>query len=74
MSLITALNRRYATKAFDATKKLPEDIVAQLFALLRLSPSSTNIQPWHFIVASSDERQQNTQCIACCVVLCTHAD
>lgn len=55
MSLITALNRRYATKAFDATKKLPEDIVAQLFALLRLSPSSTNIQPWHFIVASSDE-------------------
>lgn len=55
MSLITALNRRYATKAFDATKKLPESIVEQLFALLRLSPSSTNIQPWHFIVASSDE-------------------
>ena len=55
MQLIDALNRRYATKAFDATKKLPEARVEQLLALLRLSPSSTNIQPWHFIVASTDE-------------------
>ena len=55
MQLTDALNRRYATKAFDATKKLPETVVEQLFALLRLSPSSTNIQPWHFIVASTDQ-------------------
>lgn len=55
MQLTDALNRRYATKAFDATKKLPEAVVEQLFALLRLSPSSTNIQPWHFIVASTEQ-------------------
>ncbi len=55
MQLIDALNRRYATKAFDATKKLPEAVVEQLFALLSLSPSSTNIQPWHFIVASTEQ-------------------
>ena len=55
MQLIAALNRRYATKAFDASKKLPDALVEQLFALLRLSPSSTNLQPWHFIVASTDE-------------------
>lgn len=55
MQLTEALQRRYATKAFDNTKKLPEDVVEQLFTLLRLSPSSTNIQPWHFIVASTDE-------------------
>lgn len=55
MPVIKALNRRYATKAFDAAKKLPEEVVEQLLALLRLSPSSTNIQPWHFIVASTDE-------------------
>ena len=54
MQLIEALSRRYATKAFDPTKKLPQEVVEQLLALLRLSPSSTNIQPWHFIVASSD--------------------
>ncbi|MDY0249800.1 MAG: oxygen-insensitive NAD(P)H nitroreductase [Pseudomonas sp.] len=55
MPLIDALNRRYATKAFDTAKKLPEQVVEQLLALLRLSPSSTNIQPWHFIVASTEE-------------------
>ncbi len=55
MQLTEALHRRYATKAFDSAKKLPEAVVEQLFALLRLSPSSTNIQPWHFIVASSAE-------------------
>ncbi len=55
MQLTEVLTRRYATKAFDATRKLPEAVVEQLFALLRLSPSSTNIQPWHFIVASTDE-------------------
>lgn len=55
MQLTDALNRRYATKAFDATKKLPEAVVEQLFALLRVSPSSTNIQPWHFIVASTEQ-------------------
>lgn len=55
MQLTDVLNRRYATKAFDASKKLPEAVVEQLFALLRLSPSSTNIQPWHFIVASTEE-------------------
>lgn len=54
MQLTEALTRRYATKAFDPTKKLPEAVVAQLFALLRLSPSSTNVQPWHFIVASTE--------------------
>lgn len=55
MSLINALTRRYATKAFDAAQPLPEEVVEKLFELLRLSPSSTNIQPWHFIVASTPE-------------------
>lgn len=55
MQLIEALQRRYATKAFDSTKKLPNVVIEQLFALLRLSPSSTNIQPWHFVVASTEE-------------------
>ena len=55
MQLIEALSRRYATKAFDPMKKLPQEVVEQLLAVLRLSPSSTNIQPWHFIVASTDE-------------------
>ena len=55
MPLINALTRRYATKAFDASQPLSAEVVEKLFDLLRLSPSSTNIQPWHFIVASTPE-------------------
>ena len=55
MNLIKTLNWRYSTKEFDPNKKVSEEDFKQIKALLRMSPSSTNIQPWHFIIASSDE-------------------
>lgn len=54
MSLLEALHRRYTTKAYDPARPLPQDVVAQLLEALRLSPSSVNAQPWHFVVAASD--------------------
>lgn len=39
---------RYTTKKYDATKKIPEELVAGLKEILRLSPSSINSQPWRF--------------------------
>lgn len=47
--------KRYSTKAFDPTRKVPDEIIAHLRELARFSPSSVNSQPWHFVVASSDE-------------------
>ncbi len=55
MDILTALKTRYSTKEFDPTKKLTEEQIAQLEQLLVLSPSSTNIQPWHFVLATTDE-------------------
>ncbi len=55
MEVINILEKRYSTKEFDATKKLSNTQLEQIEDLLQLSPSSTNIQPWHFIVASSQE-------------------
>lgn len=46
---------RYATKEFDREKKIDEKTTEKIKALLRLSPSSTNIQPWYFLMATSDE-------------------
>jgi nitroreductase/dihydropteridine reductase len=46
---------RYTTKVFDPVRKIPEATLAQLCTLLRNSPSSVNSQPWHFLVASSEE-------------------
>ncbi len=55
MSILEVLKTRYSTKKFDRTKKLTEEQISQLEDILQLSPSSTNIQPWYFIIATSDE-------------------
>jgi len=55
MNIIETLNWRYSTKDFDPNKKIPEADFNKVKALLRMSPSSTNLQPWHFVIASTDE-------------------
>ena len=51
MDLLKVLQSRYTTKAYDASKKIPTEQFNQLLEILRLAPSSINIQPWHFFVA-----------------------
>ncbi len=48
--LLEQLNWRYATKQFDATRKIPADQWAALEDALVLSPSSFGLQPWAFVV------------------------
>lgn len=55
MNIATISEKRYTTKAYDASKKISEEKLQQIYTLLRNSPSSVNSQPWHFIVVSSDE-------------------
>lgn len=47
--------QRHTTKAYDTTQKISAENVAKMKELLRFSPSSTNWQPWHFIMASTPE-------------------
>lgn len=58
MNLIEILNKRYSTKAFDTSKEISKEHFDQIKALLRLSPSSTNLQPWHFIIANTQEGKE----------------
>lgn len=55
MEMIQALKNRYSTKEFDPNKKISSNDMAALETLLRLSPSSTNVQPWKYVIASTDE-------------------
>ncbi|RPH25534.1 oxygen-insensitive NAD(P)H nitroreductase [Buttiauxella warmboldiae] len=55
MDIIQSAASRYSTKAFDPSKKINAEQIDKVKELLRLSPSSTNVQPWHFILASTDE-------------------
>jgi len=58
MNIVEVAKVRYATKKFDVSKRISDEDFAQVKALLRLSPSSINSQPWHFIIADSDEGKQ----------------
>lgn len=55
MNLNATLSWRYTTKEYDSTKKLSAEHIAQIKQLLRMSPSSVNLQPWHFILAETEE-------------------
>ncbi|MES2695719.1 MAG: NAD(P)H-dependent oxidoreductase [Verrucomicrobiota bacterium] len=48
--LIDQLNWRYATKQFDAQRKISAEDWATLEEALVLSPSSLGLQPWTFLV------------------------
>lgn len=52
MNIAHVAQTRHTTKSFDPGKKIPEALMDELRALLRLSPSSVNSQPWHFVIAS----------------------
>ena len=51
MGIQRIIQTRYAVKHFNPDKKIPADVFAQIQAALRLSPSSFNMQPWHFVNA-----------------------
>jgi len=55
--LLEALQWRYATKVFDATKKIPDDIWQTLKQALVLTPSSYGLQPYKFLVIDSPAKR-----------------
>ncbi len=59
--IIQALNRRYATKKFDTTKKISQEDMDMLLESLRLSPSSFGLQPRKFIQVNTPEIRQELQ-------------
>jgi nitroreductase len=50
--LLKQLNWRYATKQFDAERKIPAQDWAALEEALLLTPSSYGLQPWNFVLVS----------------------
>jgi len=49
---------RHTVKAYDPTKKVSDENIAKIKELLRYSASSTNAQPWHFVIASTTEGKE----------------
>lgn len=56
--IVDIAKSRHTAKGYDATKKISDADIAKVKELLRFSPSSTNAQPWHFILASTAEGKE----------------
>jgi nitroreductase len=56
--LIAAQSRRYSTKKFDPARVIVADLWEALEQALLLSPSSTGIQPWRFLVIANRARRE----------------
>jgi nitroreductase/dihydropteridine reductase len=50
--------QRYTTKVFDPGFRLTEEQVQEIKTLLQYSPSSTNMQPWHFVITGTEEGKE----------------
>lgn len=51
--LLASLNWRYATKQFDASRKIPAETWDVIEDSLVLTPSSFGLQPWKFLVVEN---------------------
>lgn len=63
-TLIENLNWRYATKKFDATKKIAKKDLELLKEAVRLSASSYGLQPYHIILVENEELRTNIKAAA----------
>jgi nitroreductase len=59
-----ALQWRYATKKFDATRTIPAETWAALERALVLAPSSFGLQPWRFVVVRDKQTREKLSAAA----------
>lgn len=55
MNILELIEKRYSTKKYNADKAIPQEKIEALKEILRLTPSSINIQPWKFTFVQNPE-------------------
>lgn len=55
MSLLEQAKWRYATKKYDSSKKIDQNLVDQIVEAARLAPTSSGLQPFKVIVITNEE-------------------
>jgi nitroreductase/dihydropteridine reductase len=64
MDLLKAMNWRYATKKMDTTKKVPEDKVQRILEAIRMTATSSGLQPYEIFVVTNTEVRAKIQAVA----------
>lgn len=55
MNILNLIQKRYTAKKYNAHKVVPQEKIEELKEILRLTPSSINIQPWKFTFVQNPE-------------------
>ncbi|PJJ08263.1 nitroreductase/dihydropteridine reductase [Flavobacterium sp. 1] len=55
MNILELIAKRYNTKKYNTDKAIPQEKIEDLKEILRLTPSSINIQPWKFTFVQNPE-------------------
>lgn len=55
MNFLEKMKKRYAVKKYNAEEKVSDEKLDQLKEIIRLSPSSINSQPWHFVLVKNED-------------------
>jgi nitroreductase len=63
-TVLAQLRWRYATKKFDPARTIAPELWAVLEQALVLSPSSTGLQPWKFVVVTDPEVRRRLHPVA----------
>ena len=56
--LLDDLKWRYATKAYQEGKKVPQEDIDKIIEAIRLAPTSSGLQPFRIIVIDDQETKQ----------------
>ncbi len=55
MNILKLIEKRYTAKQYNPSKTIPKETIEELKEILRLTPSSINIQPWKFTFVQNPE-------------------
>jgi nitroreductase len=58
------LTWRYATKKFDATRRVPRETLERIVEAVRLAPTSSGLQPFELLVVSDAETRAKIRAVA----------
>lgn len=58
MDFYELMQQRYTTKHYDASRKVPDEIVNKIMECVRLTPTSVNSQPYHFYIVTGKSKER----------------
>jgi nitroreductase len=64
MSLVEKLKWRYATKKMDSSKSVPQETVEEILEAVRLTASSSGLQPYELIVITNPDLREKIKAVS----------